>query len=123
MSTENVILLSPKSKVALQGSVNKWRKIVLAFETLEDVEENGTVDCPLCRLYHPNIMHTPFNQGCDAMCPIKQDTGLNFCKGSPYQEWEQSRDWGEGDQIQAEAMLTYLEGLQDRSITLTGLPK
>ena len=60
---------------ALKGSIKKWEKIVAGKGI-----DTGYKNCPLCKL---------FNSGkdCDDACPIKLQTGISGCDGTPYEEW------------------------------------
>jgi len=57
---------------ALKGSIMKWEAIVA-----ETGIDNGTDNCPLCRLFYDNF--------CEG-CPVVSKGGRR-CSQSPYQEW------------------------------------
>lgn len=106
--------MSKRAATALEGSIKKWTKIVERLKADEDPDENGAYDCPLCQLYHPIMNDRPMRTGCRLACPIKKDTGQNFCVGSPYEDWAGD---GEDPELErtpkaAQAMLDYLIGLR-----------
>jgi hypothetical protein len=95
----------------LESSIAKWTGIVEEMKSGNDCpNENGYRDCPLCQLYHPLKNDEPILQGCASPCPIKRDTGKDFCKGSPYVKWSK---YGGQTLENAQAMLDYLLGLRD----------
>lgn len=61
---------------ALEGSIEKWRKIVAR----EGVDK-GVANCPLCReLFLPVAP-------CHG-CPVEESTGVTGCEKSPYEAWD-----------------------------------
>lgn len=95
--TETIIKVTKEGKYALNGSIQKWEKITFAIaksirETGSELEaeydENGYQDCPLCKLYHPRMK----GKGCSSDCPIKKDTGCDFCEGTAYDDWNDDFD-------------------------------
>lgn len=71
---------------ALEGSIMKWQRIVAGGT-------NGCAsDCALCRLFNPYQKYLPLKesiaQGCLG-CPVMARTGQSFCKGSPYERYEE----------------------------------
>jgi hypothetical protein len=100
----------------LEGSIIKWTNIVEEMKSSNDCpNENGYKDCPLCQLYHPINTGKPMKQGCSSYCPIKRDTGKDFCEGSPYENWFDFTNGGGETLENAQAMLDYLIGLRDRA--------
>ena len=67
--------MSPKTRKALEGSIEKWEGIVRSTKA----EEKGIANCPLCQLF--------FNPYCFG-CPVKEKTGMYGCQGSPYNAWD-----------------------------------
>jgi hypothetical protein len=105
--------MSKRAASGLEGSIIKWTRIVEEMKSGNDCpDENGYVDCPLCRFYHPININRPMAQGCSSPCPIKRDTGKDFCEGSPYTNWSDIVNGGETLE-NAQAMLDYLIGLRD----------
>ncbi len=66
--------LSARQAKALKGSIKKWEKIVNGTGW-----DEGTTNCPLCRLYHIKYVRTI---GCTG-CPIKTVTGEKYCNNTP----------------------------------------
>lgn len=62
--------MDDRTLIALMGSIQKWENIVAGTQ-----EDRGLEDCPLCMLFHYDT--------CDG-CPVKSKTGMDGCKGSPY---------------------------------------
>lgn len=104
------MLVTEEAKVALQGSVAKWERIVIAIKNGDVYEEDGRTDCPLCQKFNPFGRST----NCEG-CPIRDDTGARGCSGTPYDMWsdEDEEDGGESED-NAQAMLDYLVGLDRR---------
>jgi hypothetical protein len=97
----------------LEGSIVKWARIVEEMKSGNDYPaDNGYYDCPLCQLYHPVNIGKQMSEGCSKSCPIKRDTGKDFCDGSPYENWSDSENGGETLE-NAQAMLDYLLGLRN----------
>lgn len=67
---------------ALDGSISKWFKIVNGTG-----EDNGADDCPLCHLFNGRINDRSYN--CNG-CPIREDTGKDFCDNTPYVQWDRA---------------------------------
>lgn len=129
MAERKVIRISAAAQKALDGSVEKWNRIVAAFEGAEGTdqevkyEENGPDDCPLCVRYHP-VKIGSFDWTCAKACPIKKDTGLDFCQGTPYEDWADEEcaylDVSEHQTLaNAKAFRDYLADLRGRTV-LTG---
>lgn len=58
---------------ALRASIRKWRRI--AYYGGED---EGERNCALCHLFHDHDCYG---------CPIAEETGERFCRGTPYRDW------------------------------------
>lgn len=101
---------------ALLGSIKKWTNIVQEFENGEQINEGGIDDCPLCQLFHPygNRRALELKTGCKN-CPIKRDTGKDFCANTPYEDWSEDQPESE-TQENAEAMLSYLGDLLEKTV-------
>lgn len=69
------MLISKRAMKALEGSIEKWRKI-----DEEGGMDAGTENCPLCELYF--IIWN----GCER-CPIKMKTTKKECIGTPHPKW------------------------------------
>jgi len=65
--------------IALKGSVEKWDKI-----SKGEGEDNGTDNCPLCKLYHTRSLSGLGDEVNCTGCPIQKKTGEHGCKGTPY---------------------------------------
>ncbi len=89
---------------ALRASIAHWRR--LASGRRKKGEEPDAGSCALCHEFNRL-------EGCHG-CPIREKTGENYCKGSPYNEaadeWDKTPD---SPQFRAAAsrMLAFLEGL------------
>ena len=94
--------MTPKAKKALQGSINKWIKIVRGTGT-----DEGHENCPLCLIYK-SPKEGVRDLHCKG-CPIFQKTGLRWCGGTPYDEYY----GGESDEQLAIAVkeLRFLQSL------------
>ena len=98
---------------ALEGSIEKWERIVAGTG-----HDGGTTNCPLCQRF---LMST----GTCAGCPVSQKTKSLGCFESPYARWVEFRkdhgnvraisDFPEDAQIEAtrlaQAELDFLKGL------------
>jgi hypothetical protein len=73
--------MSPTTKTALLGSIEKWEKIADATGV-----DRGAENCPLCQKFLKNRGVT--GKAC-AGCPVKESTGMQYCDGTPYSEWLQ----------------------------------
>jgi hypothetical protein len=109
---KNMIETGLEELEAIEGSIVKWTRIVeeMKFGNNHPIE-NGSDDCPLCQLYHPINTGKRMSNGCSKSCPIKRNTGKDYCDGSPYERWS---DWKNGGETleNAQAMLNYLIGLR-----------
>jgi hypothetical protein len=72
--------MNDKTLKALHGSIAKWEAIVNGTGI-----DQGTINCPLCRLYHPSHRETP-GDGCEG-CPIRNATGVDFCDDTPHSDY------------------------------------
>lgn len=74
------------TRAALEGSIVKWREIVAG-----ERENEAAGDCPLCQLFNPYQTSFPklerVKDGCLG-CPVMARTGQSFCRGSPYERYE-----------------------------------
>ena len=59
---------------ALKGSIKKWERIVAGTGV-----DKGIDNCPLCKIFWSDEQCGP--------CPVKEKTGENFCRNSPYKDW------------------------------------
>lgn len=66
--------MNEETKNALEGSIAKWKAIEEGHG-----EDHGLENCPLCKLFHTGEV-------CDG-CPVKEETGKDFCEGTPYEDW------------------------------------
>lgn len=113
-------IITQQAKTALQGSIAKWQKIVLAFELSDQTGEppvymeRGPSDCPLCIAFRNPCS----NHECDG-CPIAEDTGVPYCADSPYAEWSGDADVLDDPETHeiAQAMLNYLVYLDTKLVT------
>jgi len=74
--------MTAKILKALKGSISKWMKI--AQGTGVDL---GDRNCPLCQQFF----------GCEeglscGGCPVREKTGLVYCKRTPYTKWTKHVD-------------------------------
>lgn len=110
-----VIQISPKTSLALDGSIRKWTKIVKNVTKGRPPDDHGAADCPLCALFNPVIQPAvPHHKSCRG-CPVATDAGVSFCKNTPYQNWLQDYDEDDGGgetPENAQAMLDYLVALK-----------
>jgi hypothetical protein len=83
--------MDEKTLEALKGSIRKWEKIRDG-----QMHDEGARNCPLCQLF--NNAHNRFKD-CEG-CPVKQRTGFQFCKNTPYVDIYNNGEFG--DLIQAE---------------------
>lgn len=60
---------------ALQGSIDKWTRIVAGAE-----EDAGVVNCPLCQIFFRSMLEC-------LGCPVAVVTGKIGCYKTPYDSW------------------------------------
>ncbi len=65
--------MDAKTAKALEGSIEKWERIVRSTRGVDRHSEN----CPLCNLY---------TSGC-RKCIVRQKTKRSSCSGSPFAKW------------------------------------
>src|SRR3990167_7232701 len=65
--------MNKRTLAALEGSIEKWRKIAYAGGA-----DEGKDNCPLCKLF--------WHHDCDG-CPVSAATGAILCWDSPYARW------------------------------------
>ena len=66
--------MNSRTLKALEGSIEKWRKIAY-----EDGEDRSTNNCPLCSIFS----HKP---KCGD-CPVRLKTNIQACARTPYEKW------------------------------------
>ena len=78
-------MMPPKTLAALQGSITKWRCV------LAGADEHGWQDCPLCELFllGPDGRPKKYDEDPCKGCPIAAHTEQKYCKGSPYNAWQE----------------------------------
>ena len=105
--------MNKKTLKGLEGSIEKWRKIVA-----KEGMDKGTENCPLCRIFFDYI-------DCSG-CPVAKATGEGFCEKTPYQWWHAHQikchstdNWGKDKKNEcptctrlARAELKFLESLR-----------
>lgn len=108
----------------IEGSIRKWEDVVL-FHKTKGVEGSGdgcgSGDCPLCCKYNWYANRALDRDGimCDG-CPIRKDTGMSGCYGTPYVDYATLDDDSESDSYHEESlelatnMLNYLVKLKDK---------
>lgn len=62
----------------LHGSIAKWKRVVA-----EGIDGTLWKDCPLCLMF--------WDAGCHG-CPVMRATGMNTCRGSPFEAYDRARD-------------------------------
>lgn len=68
-------MMDAKTLEALEGSIGKWAGIVGGTDV-----DYGRTNCSLCSSFR---MDSPDCGG----CPVKEKTKLQYCAGSPYEDW------------------------------------
>lgn len=78
MNSKPQSTMDEETKLALEMSIKHWRENV---RLAKEGEEFGyhTDDCALCRMFYNENTET-----CTA-CPVRQYTGQELCKGTPWQ--------------------------------------
>lgn len=95
MTKEEMLKSLAGGQDPLTVSIQKWRDIVNGVGV-----DLGSKNCALC-----NLFYNEFLSDCED-CPIMISTGLLYCKGTPYEDFE------DDDLESAKRMLTFLESLQ-----------
>lgn len=70
-------MMDKKTAEALEGSIEKWRHIVE-----EGGEDNGTGNCPLCKLFLSDYSDT----SCED-CPVGKTVGTHVSCSPQYMAW------------------------------------
>ena len=65
---------------SIDDSIAKWEFIRDHLDEIDPGEDGGPSTCALCHKY--------FHAHCD-QCPVSEYTGLEFCDGTPYKDWEE----------------------------------
>lgn len=129
------IEMNKKTAEALDKSIVKWEKIVLAMKADKDFEFPGSDNCPLCKLYSPYGNSKVSHEKACVSCPIYEVTGEEYCEGTSYREFLYACDimdqWFDDSkiqekykakrQIEAEEMLKFLESIREKSEVLSSL--
>ncbi len=76
--------MNRKTAKALEGSIEKWRKIAE-----EGGEDRFGSNCPLCYLFVDAIL---FGEPPCVGCPVMRATGVNSCANSPHEAWVRHQD-------------------------------
>lgn len=98
--------MDDKTLEALKGSIAKWEGILVGT-----TEDHGTDNCPLCQLFYCS------GQAYCIGCPVNDKTGLTFCGGSPYADFEEcevefsGKIKNDDHRIIAKAELAFLQSL------------
>lgn len=80
--------MNKATRIALEGSINKWRDILA-----KKCPDEGSDNCSLCSTFKrsylfPNNVHSISCFG----CPVEESTGQSGCLGSPYDAWKRHQD-------------------------------
>ena len=67
-----------ETRKALESAVKKWESIASGIGI-----DRGSQNCALCHLF----LRAAYRD-CEE-CPIRKATGMQYCEGTPYDEWEQ----------------------------------
>lgn len=121
--------MDQKTLTALQGSIEKWERIVAGT----DIDRGGE-NCPLCKEFADEV--DPVEDSFCYGCPVSAAVGQSECGGTPYAQFAQLVPWiafGESrgrattpEQIAAaQAELDFLKGLlpQESESAANGGPK
>jgi hypothetical protein len=103
--------MTPRAKKALQGSIEKWEKIVTGAG-----QDHGDLNCALCKEFNTRNMPDP--KRCIG-CPVRAKTGLTACEGTPYNAYMKATEsqvdgyaYSVAARKAALAMLRFLESLR-----------
>jgi len=112
--------ITQRQAKALEGSVEKWWKIVKGTGV-----DAGVNNCPLCQLYYHHSSGLYYNT-CKG-CPVRNDTQYADCRGTPYYRWKDlfglwvnKKARTKKQKAAAQAMLSYLEDLLARCTVRKG---
>lgn len=112
MAENPIYYMSKRALAALEGSIQKWERVVAtgAFGV-------GPEGCMLCQLYNHHVTRKNHRDACSPVCPVRADTGSNFCAGSPYEYYESAWDDYPADcKAAAVAERDYLKMLRYRAV-------
>ena len=70
--------MNPKTLTALQGSIDKWRRIEAG-----EIADHGIENCALCQEF--------YYDSCEG-CPVMERTRRKHCFGSPYIAWDDAHE-------------------------------
>lgn len=96
--------MDDRARAALDKSILYWEELI-ARQRLP----GGWQTCPLCQEY--NYMANPgmaYASSCRG-CPVREETGLQFCYGSPYEAADKAKDY---DPTIWQAELDFLRSLR-----------
>lgn len=102
--------MNPQTLEALKGSIAKWEAIVLGQGV-----DRGPDNCPLCKQFRKIKERFVSCAG----CPVAQRTGLNGCKGTPYEDYERASIQGSSPKRlteRARKELAFLKSLLPKEI-------
>lgn len=72
--------MNKETLTALKGSIEKWKDI-----RFNEGKDDGTENCPLCKLYYTEWDDDKLCVG----CPVSEKTGEDSCSSTPYTDWKQ----------------------------------
>lgn len=72
--------MDAKTRKALEGSIEKWQKIVAGTGI-----DEGARNCPLCAMF--------YNLGCHG-CPVRECSGRPFCFDTPHDAYVNAIEYG-----------------------------
>lgn len=125
------ITVTPMAMKALKLSIKKWKGCV---EDAKEGDKTGIspASCALCQAFNKQynkgtydwgeeqrqVPFTPIGKAWCGGCPVRADTGKNFCNGSPYTKYEDYDGWNTDDELTAlaQAELDYLKALKKRCV-------
>ncbi len=67
--------MNKEIKVALEGSIKKWERIVRSTQAID----YGDTNCPLCKLFFPI-------DKCGG-CPVAEKSNNWACENTPHEDW------------------------------------
>lgn len=83
--------MNEETLTALHASIQKWEELVQNPRQ----PEHGPEDCALCGLFNQyalTIYSLRTEEDREAAChgcPVAEHTGDQFCRGTPYENWEE----------------------------------